>query len=102
MFNKFISENIPFYKTMWKNMAQPDRTQMTIWMVCIVCWIPKPTDIHSEYAILIGFPLQHWLHERAPLLRYEYIACLVTIESERVYCAVRSECLNVIKANFIL
>ena len=27
----------------------------------------KATDTHSEYVILIAFPLQHWLQERAPM-----------------------------------
>jgi hypothetical protein len=30
----------------------------------IACWITKATNTHSEYAILIAFPLQQWLHER--------------------------------------
>jgi hypothetical protein len=25
-------------------------------------WIPNATDTHSEYVILIVFPLQQWLH----------------------------------------
>jgi hypothetical protein len=28
------------------------------------CWIPKATDTHLEYAILIPFPRQQWLRER--------------------------------------
>jgi hypothetical protein len=39
-------------------------------------WITKATDTPSEYVILIAFPLQQWLRERASLLRYTYIACL--------------------------
>ena len=39
----------------------------------------KATETHSEYVILMAFPLQHWLHERASLLRYMYIAYLVII-----------------------
>jgi hypothetical protein len=31
------------------------------------CWITKATDTHSEYVILIAFPPQQWLHERASL-----------------------------------
>ena len=42
------------------------------------CWITKATYTHSEYVILITFPLQQWLHERASMLRYTYIACLIT------------------------
>jgi hypothetical protein len=38
--------------------------------------IPKATDTHSEYLIIIAFPLQQWLQERASELRYTYIACM--------------------------
>jgi len=44
-------------------------------------WINKDTDTNSEYVIFFPFPLQQWLHERASMLRYTYIDCLVT----RVY-----------------
>jgi hypothetical protein len=40
-------------------------------------WIIKAADTHSEYVILIVFPRQKWLCERASMLRYTYIACLV-------------------------
>ena len=29
---------------------------MAIWRMRVACWIPKVTDAHSEYAILIVFP----------------------------------------------
>jgi len=45
--------------------------------VSIVCWIPKASNIHIGCVILIAFPLQQWLHERASVLRYTYIVCLV-------------------------
>jgi len=38
---------------------------MTIWRMRFACWIPKTTNTHSEYVILIAFPLQQWSHERA-------------------------------------
>jgi hypothetical protein len=41
------------------------------------CWIPKATDTHSKYVILIAFPRQHWLRERASMLRYTYIAYFI-------------------------
>ena len=62
---------------MWKNIAEPNRSQTTIWRMSIACWITKGTNTHSEYVILIAFPLQKWLHERASMLRYTYTACLV-------------------------
>ena len=33
----------------------------------IACWIPKATNKHSQYVILIGFPQKQWLQERASL-----------------------------------
>jgi hypothetical protein len=52
MFNKdplpsLAPENPAFYGVMWKNMAQPDRPQMTIWRMRIARWIPKATNRHS-------------------------------------------------------
>jgi hypothetical protein len=49
---------------------------MAIRRMRIACWIPKATNTHSEYVIL-SFPLRQWLFERASVLRYTYIACLV-------------------------
>jgi hypothetical protein len=43
------------------------------------CRITKVTDTHSEYVIVIAFPLQQWLHERSSVLRYTYIVCIVTV-----------------------
>jgi hypothetical protein len=62
---------------MWKNIVQPDRPQMTIRRMRIACWIPKATNTHSGCVILITFPLQQWLQERASLLRSTCTACLV-------------------------
>jgi len=45
---------------MWKNIVEPDRAQMTIWRMRIECWIPKATNTHSKYVILIAFQLQQW------------------------------------------
>jgi hypothetical protein len=45
----------------------------------IACCILKATDTHSEYVILIAFPLQQWLHEGASMLCHAYIACLVEL-----------------------
>jgi hypothetical protein len=39
----------------------------------------KATNTHSQYLTLIALPLQQWLHERASILRYTYIACLVIL-----------------------
>jgi len=44
-----------------------------------VCWMQKATNTHSEYVIIVAFPWQQWLRERALILRYKYIACLVNV-----------------------
>jgi hypothetical protein len=49
------------------------------------CWITKATDTHSAHEILIAFPRQQWLRERASMLCYTYIAPLVIILNERKF-----------------
>jgi len=58
-----------------------DRPQVAIWSVRFACWMTKATDTHSQCVILIAFPLQQWLRERASMLRYSpmYFACLVRL-----------------------
>jgi hypothetical protein len=72
---------------------------MTIWRMRIACCVRKAADTHTEYVLLIAFPVQQWLHERASLLQYTYIACLVLTETDRVYCSVRAESLTTFQAN---
>jgi len=62
-------ENRAFYETTWKNTEGPGRPQMIIRRKRIACWIPRAKNTSSEYVILIPFPLQQWLHERASKLR---------------------------------
>ena len=39
-----------------------------------------PTLIHAhKYVLLTAFPHQQWFRNRAPLLRYTYIVCLVKL-----------------------
>jgi hypothetical protein len=61
---------------MWKNMIKHGRPQLTLCRMRIACWIPKVTNTHSEYVIIIAFALQQWLHESASLLCYTYIVVL--------------------------
>ena len=62
----------------WIKTVEQGRPQIKIWRKRIACRIPKATNTHSQYAILIAFPLQQWLQERASMLRHTYIACRVT------------------------
>ena len=70
---------------MWKNIDAPERPQMTVWRMRISRWVRKAknTQAHSEYVILIAFPLQQWLYERASLLRYTYVAGLDNFRNSR-------------------
>ena len=50
--------------------------------------IDKATDTHSEYVILIAFPLQQWLCERAPMLRLRTLSvllCFVCVMRSRLW-----------------
>ena len=76
---------------MWKNTVEPDRPQMTVRCMRIACWIPKATNTPSEYATLIAFPLQQWLHERASMLHHTYIALYIYMYTEGGMLSVRYE-----------
>jgi hypothetical protein len=55
---------------------------MIILCILIARWRPKSADTHSEYVILIDFPLQQWLHESSSLLRDTYIVCVVVVHTQ--------------------
>ena len=69
---RFSSKIVPFYEILWRNIVEPGWPQMIIQYGA--CW--RATNTHSEYVILIAFPLQQWFHERASMLRYTYINLL--------------------------
>jgi hypothetical protein len=58
-------ENSCRFEIMWKSVVQPDMPQTTVWRMRIACWIPKATNKHTDYVILIVFLQQQWLHESA-------------------------------------
>ena len=68
-----------------KNIVEWGWPQTIIWRMRIACWVPKATHTHthtlthSQSIIIIAFPPQQWLHERASMLRSTYIACLVVL-----------------------
>ena len=51
----------------------------------IACWIPKATNTHSEYVILIAFTLRQWMKDGASVLRHTYIACIVKFIASVIY-----------------
>ena len=64
-----------------KSMAQPDRSQITIWRMRFASWITKTTDRNSEYVIIIAFLQQQWLHEHASVLRHSTLSVLYFVFS---------------------
>jgi len=71
------------YEVLWKNIVERGRSQMIVRSMCISCWIPKARNTHSQYVTLIAFPQQQGLQERASILRYTYVACLLLRCSEK-------------------
>jgi len=69
--------NIVLFMRYVEKYLEPDRPKMTIWCMHIACWMPKATNTHSEYVILIVVPLQERLHEHVLVLLYTYVTCLV-------------------------
>jgi len=67
--------------------------QITTWRMRISRWVPKSTNTHSQYVILIAFSLQQWLHERASLLRHSTppVLFVVSVVCHTV-CALPSSC----------
>jgi hypothetical protein len=65
----FFAENHAVCEIMWINIVQPSRPQMTVRRMRTECWITKTTNTHLDYVILIAFPLQQWLGERASVSR---------------------------------
>jgi hypothetical protein len=70
---------------LWDNVEKivdPDRPQTTVWLIWVACWIPKARNTHSEHVIINALPLQQRLHKSASLLRYTYLACLISFHVE--------------------
>jgi len=76
--NFFFFENRAVYEITWKNIVERGRSQMRMWRMCKASWILKGYKYtHSGCVILIAFPLQQRWYERASVLRYMSIACLL-------------------------
>jgi hypothetical protein len=93
--SNYVLENLAVCEIMWRNVSEPDWPQMKKWRMRIACWmITKATDTHSEYVILIPFPLK-WFHERASVLCYTYVVCFVKPFLVLKYCINHFYCCTV-------
>ena len=75
----------------WNNVEKYNKViqaQMKILRMRIACWIPKATNMLSEYVILVAFQLQQWLNKHTSMLRYTYVDCLVSFERCCIYLSV--------------
>jgi len=70
VFSNLFLGNRTVYEIMWKNIVEQGRPHAH-------CVLDNSGHTHSLYVILIAFPLQQWLHKRASMLRYAWIACLI-------------------------
>ena len=76
----FWAPKIVPFEIMWENIVERGTPQTTKWRMRIACWIRKATNTkahtHTGCVIIIAFPPQQWLRERAEMLRYTDTACL--------------------------
>jgi len=64
MFNNSPPPTCTFYDIMWKNIVILDKTQMTVWHMCILCWIPNATNtfrICNSYCFSTA-TMVAWMH----------------------------------------
>jgi len=63
------------YEIMWKNLVELGRQQNKTWRMRIAYWTLEAKHTHSEYAIILAFPLQQCL-TRTRLNVMLYAHCL--------------------------
>jgi hypothetical protein len=72
----------------------------------VAWWKPKATNTYSDHVIIIALPPEEWLHKRLSMLRYDYIARLVSPKVMHEFKNVSERELNVLLhwyvVNFVL
>jgi hypothetical protein len=61
---------LPFMRKCEENNVERGRPQIKTWRIRDACRLIQATNTHSEYVILIAFPLQQCLHEGGCVLRH--------------------------------
>ena len=77
MFNNFFRQSFRLWGNKKKTRAEQATDDNTAHAHCMLRLQTPPPHTHTEYVILIAFLLQQWLPERASMLCYTYIACIV-------------------------
>ena len=75
----FFPENRAVYEIIWKKYgkARQATDENIIRRMPVQSWIKKAKNTQIKYMIVIAFPWQQWLCDRASVLRFMYIACVV-------------------------
>ena len=64
---------------MWEKCGTAGQATDDYQRMRTACLTTTTTNTHSEYVILIAFPLQHWSQERASIFGL-YLYCVLFIE----------------------
>jgi hypothetical protein len=78
MFNNVCHYIVHSLDNVDKHIVDPGRPQTALWHMRIACCVPKATNTHIQYILLIAFPLQPWLYKRASMLRSSKLAVMFT------------------------
>jgi len=83
----FPPKIVPFIgycgKILWARQATDDKI---IRRMRLACWMTMARHV-PEIRNSIAFPRQEWLRERASVLRYTYIVCLVSLVTDLLCCS---------------
>jgi hypothetical protein len=82
MFHNFFPENRAVYEVPWKNMAEPDRPQMTVRRMRVACRMTKAINTHSKLVIRIAFSSPKIVTRTRPDVTL-YVYCLSCIDFAR-------------------
>jgi len=96
-----VFDILAVYEIMWSKIGRAVRQQMTTRRTRVACRKTKATNPLSEYVILIAFPLQQWLHERASMELYTYIASLVSCVLFIFFCYLRARACVCVCVQFV-
>jgi hypothetical protein len=60
--------------------------------MCFECWITEATGTHTEYVIIIAFPVQERLRDRTLVIRYTSFPVLLLNENVRFHFTCKPVC----------
>ena len=89
----FFFQNRSVFDIMWKNKAQTDMSQMTIYYgACALRAEILRIQTHARYVIRIASPPQQYFRECSFILAYTYIACIVSLLTLRFIFKIKTVC----------